>query len=146
MEIRVADERDGEAISALVSNLLVELGGTPLDARRAAEAYQPLATGSAGFAVLALDGGTPVAACTVSFVHALRSLGRYGIIQELYVVPELRGEAIGRQVLERVLDEARARGCHMVELGTPLDGARQIRFYERAGFAAVGARLRWRDS
>ena len=90
--------------------------------------------------------GPAVAVCTVSFVDALRSVGRYGIIQEMYVEPDRRSGGAGMAVLQFALEHAVARGCRMVELGTPYHGERQIRFYQRSGFTEVGARLRWRPS
>ena len=79
----------------------------------------------------------------MSFVEALRSRGRYAIVQEMFVEPALRGSGIGASLLHFALDEAAASGCRFVELGTPLGGARPIAFYEREGFARVGERLRW---
>ena len=74
----------------------------------------------------------------------MRARGRYGIIQEMFVLPAARSSGIGMTVLRFALEQAVANGCRMVELGTPADGERQIAFYRRAGFAEVGARLRWR--
>ena len=88
----------------------------------------------------------PGAVCTVSFAHAMRSLGRYAIIQEMYVVPELRGSGIGKEMLAAALAAATERGAAFVELGTPLHGTRQVQFYERSGFTSVGERLRWRPA
>ena len=42
------------------------------------------------------------------------------------------------------LQHAVDSGCPVVELGTPREGQRQVEFYERAGFANIGARMRWR--
>jgi ribosomal protein S18 acetylase RimI-like enzyme len=89
---------------------------------------------------------SPDAVCTVSFVHAMRSLGRYAIIQEMYVVPERRSSGIGKELLEAALAAAIERGAAFVELGTPLHGTRQVQFYERSGFTSVGERLRWRPA
>jgi ribosomal protein S18 acetylase RimI-like enzyme len=76
-------------------------------------------------------------------VEALRSRGRYAVVHEMFVEPAARGSGVGAALLHLALDEAIAAGCRFVELGTPLDGARQIAFYERAGFARIGERLRW---
>ena len=88
----------------------------------------------------------PVAVCTVSYLTALRTQGRYAIIQEMYVNPDARSTGIGMAVLQFGLAHAAAHGCHTVELGTPYSGQRQIEFYRRAGFTEVGARLRWRTA
>ena len=143
--IRLATIQDRDAAIDLVRRLLVELGGTPAPAEVMAPVFESFADdGPAGFVVLGENGGQFVAACTVSFVDALRSVGRYAIIQEMYVDPGMRSSGVGMEVLQFALDHAISRGCAMVELGTPFHGDRQIQFYQRAGFTNVGARLRWR--
>ena len=142
-DIRLATARDRDAAIDLVRRLLTELGGTPAPAEAMAPVFSRFADdGPAGFVVLAEDDGRFVAVCTVSFVEALRSVGRYAIIQEMYVDPGARSSGVGMEVLRFALDHAIARGCAMVELGTPYHGERQIQFYQRAGFTEVGARLR----
>ncbi len=123
--------------------LLVELGGAPLDPARAAETYARLcAEPDLGFAVLGAAGPRSDSVCTVSFAHALRANGRYAIVQEMYVTPELRSTGVGRETLALALATARERRCAFVELGTPFQGERQIAFYARSGFVNIGARLR----
>ena len=144
-KIRLATAQDRDAAIELVRRLLIELGGTPAPAEAMAPMFERFADdGPSGFVVLAEEDGLFVAVCTVSFVDALRSVGRYAIIQEMYVDPSVRSTGVGMDVLHFALDHAVARGCAMVELGTPYHGERQIQFYQRAGFTNVGARLRWR--
>ncbi|MEH0147041.1 GNAT family N-acetyltransferase [Corynebacterium sp. Q4381] len=56
-------------------------------------------------------------------------------LEELYVVPELRGRGIGTAVMERVLAICREKGCEemLINVDEPDEGAR--RFYERLGFS-----------
>lgn len=144
-DVRLATARDRDAALDLVRRLLTELGGTPAPAEAMAPVFARFADdGPSGFVALAEDDGRFVAVCTVSFVDALRSVGRYAIIQEMYVDPSVRSSGVGMDVLRFALDHAVAQGCAMVELGTPYHGERQIQFYQRAGFTEVGARLRWR--
>ena len=144
-DVRLATALDRDDAIDLVRRLLAELGGTPAAAEAMAPVFSWFADdGPAGFVVLGEDDGRFVAVCTVSFVEALRSAGRYAIIQEMYVDPGARSSGVGMEVLRFALDHAIARGCAMVELGTPYHGERQIQFYQRAGFTNVGARLRWR--
>ena len=144
--IRLATAQDRDVAIELVRRLLAELGGTPAPAEEMAPVFGRLADdGFSGFIVLAeQETGVFTAVCTVSYVDALRSAGRYAIIQEMYVDSSVRSAGVGMEVLRFALDHAVARGCAMVELGTPFHGERQIQFYQRAGFTNVGARLRWR--
>ncbi len=143
--IRLATAGDRYAAIDLVRKLLTELGGTPASAEAMVPVFGRLAAdGPSGYVVLAENNGRFTAVCTVSFVDALRSAGRYAIIQEMYVDPEVRSAGVGMDVLRFALEHAVSRDCAMVELGTPYHGERQIQFYLRAGFTEVGARLRWR--
>ena len=143
MRVRLAERSDAAHVVRLVSALLVELGGQALEPTRAAAVYGELiARPELGFALLGESEDSASAVCTVSFAHALRSSGRYAIVQEMYVTPALRSAGLGRLVIDEAARRAREAGCPFVELGTPLAGTRQVEFYRRAGFHSVGERLR----
>ena len=143
--VRLACRADSNSVVSLVGRLLAELGGAPPPAEEMAPALDALVGDcEAGFVALGESDGKPIAVCTVSYLQAMRTRGRYAIIQEMYVEPESRSTGVGMKVLQLALDHAVASGCRTVELGTPYHGERQIQFYRRAGFTEVGARLRWR--
>ena len=144
LNVRLAIPSDRDEVLRLVNGLLAELGGSPRPADAASPVFDDLVGGGdAGFIVIAEEDGTAKAVCTASFTQALRTVGRYAILQEMYVEPEYRSSGAGRAVIDFALAHAVASGCQVVELGTPRDSDRQIEFYERAGFVNVGARLRW---
>lgn len=60
--------------------------------------------------------------------------GSEAYLQELYVVPQRRGEGIGRALLEAAMEVARARGAAHMELGTAESDTAAIALYETAGF------------
>ena len=145
LNVRLAAASDEAEAVKLVGGLLVELGGAPLPPEEVSPVFHDLiADGDAGFIVVGEAEGRLCAVCTVSFLQTLRTRGRYAIIQEMFVDPDVRSTGIGMDVLRFALDHAVASGCSLVELGTPAQGVRQIQFYKRAGFTEVGARLRWR--
>ena len=142
---RLALPGDRDAAVKLVGDLLIELGGNPPPPDALAPVYDRLIDGgAAGFVAVGENESKTVAVCTVSYLDAMRTRGRYAIIQEMFVEPEYRSTGVGMDVLKFALDHAVANGCQTVELGTPYHGERQIQFYRRAGFTEVGARLRWR--
>lgn len=55
-------------------------------------------------------------------------------LEELYVVPARRGEGHGRAILERALEESRARGATFIELGTAVSDTAARGLYESMGF------------
>ena len=146
LNVRLATADDQDDVLTLVRGLLIELGGSPASAQELSGVFNSLVSGSAGFVVIAEVEGVARAACTASYVTSLRTAGRYCILQEMFVEPESRNSGVGQAVIDFALEHAEANGCQVVELGTPRRGARQIEFYERAGFENVGARLRWRTS
>ena len=147
LNVRLATSEDREEVLTLVRALLFELGGNPAPAESLFGVFERLASGGdAGFIVIAEVEGVARGVCTASFVTALRTAGRYCIIQEMFVEPEARSAGVGRAVIDFALEHAADRGCQVVELGTPRRGERPIEFYESAGFENVGARLRWRTA
>ena len=143
---RLATPADQDAAVELVRGLLTELGATPPRAADYAPTYDRIMSDETlGFIAVGVNDGEIIAVCTVSYLDALRTLGRYAIIQEMFVQPAMRSTGIGMDVLNFALHHAADNGCHTVELGTPYHGDRQIQFYRRAGFTEVGARLRWRS-
>jgi GNAT superfamily N-acetyltransferase len=142
---RLASADDRDTAVGLVRALLIELGGNPPSAVDLFSIFDRLVTDiDAGFIVVGESASGIVSVCTVSFLDAIRTRGRYAIIQEMFVEPEWRSTGVGMEVLRFALNHAVANGCQTVELGTPFHGDRQIQFYRRAGFTEVGARLRWR--
>ncbi len=145
LSVRLATAADRDEAVRLTRRLLVELGGTPPLAEELFDVFGEIVSGTdAGFIVIAEEDGVAKAVCTASFQQAMRTKGRYAIIQEMYVEPERRSFGVGRAVIDFALEHAVANGCQVVELGAPRCGERQSRFYERAGFESVGARMRWR--
>ena len=58
----------------------------------------------------------------------------HSYLEELYVVPDLRGNGLGRALLEAAMETARAEGAEHMELGTSEDDTAARGLYESAGF------------
>lgn len=68
------------------------------------------------------------------FRTALWTPGLECYLAELYVVPERRGEGLGRMLLDAAIADARARGADRMELGTSEADTVARHLYERSGF------------
>lgn len=71
-----------------------------------------------------------------------------GEVKRMYTVPEVRGQRVGRQLLERIIDLARQRNLPivMLETGTGDGMAEAHRLYTRYGFMPRGPFLDYPDS
>jgi ribosomal protein S18 acetylase RimI-like enzyme len=65
---------------------------------------------------------------------ALWSQGLEAYLQELYVVPNRRGQGIGRALLQRTIELARERGADGIDLNTGETDAAARGLYESMGF------------
>lgn len=98
--------------------------------------------------VVVEEGGEIVATLQLSY---LPQLGRVGMeraqIEAVRVASSRRGEGLGSRVFEWAIDQARERGCGILQLTTDAHRQGAHRFYERLGFVAshVGMKLNLRD-
>jgi putative acetyltransferase len=92
--------------------------------------------------LVARDGGRPVGVAYLSFVSSLERGGRICWLEELYVLPERRGQGIGSRLVQATLDVARERACLSTELEVESSHARAAHLYRRAGFRAL-ERVHW---
>ncbi|HEY1908162.1 MAG TPA: GNAT family N-acetyltransferase [Myxococcaceae bacterium] len=92
--------------------------------------------------LVARDAGRPVGLAFLSFQWTLERGGRVLWLEELYVLPELRGRGTGGLLLQATLDVARDRGCRAVELEVEASHARAANLYARAGFRPLD-RVHW---
>ena len=79
---------------------------------------------------------------TVSYNLAIRYGGEYCELEELIVDPNARGLNLGRLLVQRTIDDARARGCS--EMGLYLVPTTETNrgFYEKLGFEVTGTEMR----
>ena len=89
--VRLASPADRDEVLRLARGLLVELGGNPAPAEELHWLFDELvADNGIGFAVIAEEDGEAKAVCTASFQMAIRTAGKYCILQEMFVEPESR--------------------------------------------------------
>lgn len=86
-------------------------------------------------AVLAEDDGIPVGTGGISMAekppYPQCPTGRLALLSGMYTAPAARRQGVARAVLARLLEEARARGCGVVQITASAAGAK---LYEAMGF------------
>jgi RimJ/RimL family protein N-acetyltransferase len=89
---------------------------------------------------LAVDDEQVVGWCDITFgeLEAQRHVGHLGI----GVLPEYRGQGLGKELMQRALDDAFSKGIERVELGVFASNARATALYRRFGFALEGRKRR----
>jgi len=89
------------------------------------------------FLAVADDAGEVVACMQITYIPGL---GRHGAersqIEAVRVRSDRRGDGIGSQLTTWAIDQARSRGCALVQLTSDKSRADAHRFYARLGFVA----------
>jgi GNAT superfamily N-acetyltransferase len=115
--------------------------GHRFDPERQRAALAALIDGAAlGRGWLVTLGGRPVGYIVLTLGFSIEAGGCEGCVDELFVVPEVRGRGIGRRVLALLEDEARRLGVRRLFLEVE-HGNRASALYRRAGFVDHRRRL-----
>ena len=140
MIVRDAQEPDLPAIVALYAD--DELGSTreqpgePL-APEYLRAFAEVTADPRTRLVVAEVAGEVVGTLQLSFLpHLVRRGGERAQLEAVRVASSQRGSGLGRQLIGWAVEQARLRGCVLVQLTTDAARADAHRFYESLGFTA----------
>ena len=95
-----------------------------------------------GFCMLAEKDGDPVGFAAIVFTWTLEHGGNVAWLEELYVLPELRNDGIGTQLVDAVIAETTKLGCRAIDLEVEEEHERAENLYKRKGFHLL-SRRRW---
>lgn len=84
--------------------------------------------------VVLLGGSGPDGLAVLRFRPAIWSEGLECYLAELYVVPDRRGQGLGRALMEATLRTARNRGADTMDIGVDEPDLPARRLYESLGF------------
>jgi ribosomal protein S18 acetylase RimI-like enzyme len=84
--------------------------------------------------IVLLVGEGPDGFAQLRFRPWVYSSGLHSYLEELYVVPDLRGNGLGRALLGAAMETARGEGAEFMELGTSETDVAARKLYESAGF------------
>jgi GNAT superfamily N-acetyltransferase len=132
VEVRRAAADDAVDAARLLHDFNAEFGDPTPSVEVLAARLRPLLDRDDFVALLA--GGGPDAVAVLRLRPSFWLEGRDAYLEELYVVPALRGRGIGRALLEAVLEAARQAGAARIELGTGTGDTAARALYESCGF------------
>jgi GNAT superfamily N-acetyltransferase len=141
MRIRVAHPEDLDAVVRLLAAQFRE-HDIVLDVSELQEGVRGLIVDPGRGAVILAGEPEPIGVAVLAYTWTLEHGGLVAWLDELFVVPEYRGQGIGRALLVRAMGVATDKGCRAVDLEVDVDHSRAERLYQREGFTALH-RKRW---
>jgi ribosomal protein S18 acetylase RimI-like enzyme len=132
--VRRATPGDAEAVARLLHDFQAEFDEPSPGVEALAERYADLIRNRDMTVLLAGEG--PAGFAQIRYRPWVYSAGpqAHSYLEELYVVPSLRGQGIGRALMEAALDTARNEGATHMELGTSENDDAARALYESVGF------------
>ena len=130
--IRPASAADVSAFGRLLQEFNDEFDEPTPDADTIAERAAPLI--ETGEVTVLLAGDGPDGFAQLRFRPSLYTGALDAYLEELYVVPERRGQGMGRALLDAAMEFSKERGAAHIDLGTSEDDVAARALYESSGF------------
>ena len=131
--VRRAELADADAVGRLLHDFNTEYDDITPGPDALAERVRELI--ASGETIVLLAGGGPEGLAVLRFRPALWTSGLECYLSELYVVPNRRGQGLGRALMETALAVARKRGADSMDLGTGDEDVAARALYESLGFS-----------
>jgi ribosomal protein S18 acetylase RimI-like enzyme len=128
-----ADRSDAGTVARLLHDFNSEFGDFTPGPEALADRMRELL--GAGEATVLLVGDPPAGLALLRFRPSLWTETLDCYLEELYVVPERRGQGLGRALMGAAMELARGRGAARMELGTAHDDTAARGLYESLGFS-----------
>jgi len=130
--VRLATAAEAPVLGRLLHSFNTEFGEQTPSAELIAERAAPLL--ESGDVTVLFAGDGPDGFAELRFRASLYTGELDAYLEELYVVPERRGQGLGRALLEAAMEHARERGARHIDLNTSEEDVAARALYERMGF------------
>lgn len=138
-ELRIATAEDADEVARLLHDFNTEFATPSPGPGVLAERLRRLLASKATFAILTEPGEPAVGVALVTLRPNVWYDGPVALLDELYVVPALRGRGIGTGIVERLEAVVREGGGELIEINVDEGDVDAQRFYERHGFSMTEA-------
>jgi ribosomal protein S18 acetylase RimI-like enzyme len=138
LAVRRGEVSDAEAIGRLLHDFNSEFDEATPGPRRLAKRVRQLLTD--GEIAVLLAGPGPDGLAVLYFRPSIWTEALESYLAELYVVPERRGQGLGRALMEAAIDLARREGADYMDLGTGEQDVAARALYESLGFNNRGGK------
>ena len=142
MKIEIATIEDLNILHELIQKQFLEHEIDYKDDQLKSAIEQMLTIDSLGFFLIAKENDQSLGFAAISFAWTLEHGGKSAWLDELYVIPKYRGAGIGSAIIDRLIIEAKEKGCLAVDLEVESDHRRAENLYARKGFQKLD-RSRW---
>jgi ribosomal protein S18 acetylase RimI-like enzyme len=131
-----ARETDVAELIAMMHAFYAELG-EPFGEARAERALRALLEDPSDGAVWVFRReGRAVGYLVVTHGYSLEFGGRFAVVDEVYTVPETRGQGLGAQALALAEEHCRRHGISALRLEVHQENRRALALYEKSGYEA----------
>lgn len=81
---------------------------------------------------------------TISECQSIYAGGNYGLLDEMYIKPEMRSKKIGAAMIDKLKEIGKAKKWNRIDVTAPTEERwkRTITFYERSGFVFTGPKMK----
>jgi ribosomal protein S18 acetylase RimI-like enzyme len=132
LAVRRAEAADAEVVGRLLHDFNSEFDEPTPGPEAVAHRVRELI--AQGELTVLLGGSEPHGLAVLRFRPAIWSESLDCYLEELYVVPDSRGQGLGRALLEAAIEVAREEGAAHMDLGTSEDDVAARALYESLGF------------
>jgi GNAT superfamily N-acetyltransferase len=135
---REATRADLPAIVALLADdVLGKARDVPMVDEAYERAFADIAADPRNLEIVADDGGQVVGCMQITYIPGLgRHGGERSLIEAVRVRSDMLGRGVGTGMMTWAIEQARGRGCVLVQLTTDKSRVDAHRFYTRLGFVA----------
>jgi GNAT superfamily N-acetyltransferase len=132
---RLATVDDADEIAQLLHDFNTEFGEPTPDVAVLAARLRRLLSRDTTFAIIA--GEPAVGVALVTLRSNVWNESPVALLDEMYVVPQLRSRGIGSAIIQQLMATSRGTGIELIEINVDEGDTDAQRFYERHGFSST---------